>query len=136
MVYRLFFAVAVVCFLGNLAADIAYVLSTSLMWLHFAEWLNATGLAFGAVAAVALLITFIARPAFRRHAYGWTHLVVFYAALGVELCNAFVHTADGWTAVVPAGLTLSIVGAVLALVAVGTLFALPLAWRDYREVRL
>jgi hypothetical protein len=31
----------------------------------------------------------------------------FYAALIVELFNAFRHTIDGWTAVVPTGLILS-----------------------------
>ena len=48
--------------------------------------------------------------------------MLFYAALIVELFNAFVHTIDGWTAVVPTGMMLSIIGALLALAAVGALF--------------
>ena len=46
----------------------------------------------------------------------------------------FIHTRDGWTAVVPAGMTLSILGVLLALCAVGTLFRVPVTWVTYREV--
>ena len=39
------------------------------------------------------------------------------AALVVELLSMFVHQRDGWTAVAGLGLILSIVGAVLVLIA-------------------
>jgi len=61
--------------------------------------------------------------------------MLFYAALIVELFNAFVHTADGWTAVVPTGMILSVIGAILALAAVGSLFLVPVTWVEHREVR-
>jgi hypothetical protein len=51
------------------------------------------------------------------------------------LFNAFVHTIDGWTAVVPTGMILSIIGAIFALAAVGTLFRVPVAWVKHREPR-
>jgi uncharacterized membrane protein len=35
----------------------------------------------------------------------------------VEVFNSLVHARDGWTAVVPAGLTLSAIATVLSLVA-------------------
>ena len=59
---------------------------------------------------------------------------LFVAALVVELFSMFIHTRDGWTAVVPAGMTLSILGVLLALCAVGTLFRVPVTWVTYREV--
>jgi uncharacterized membrane protein len=81
-----------------------------------------------------LLIEFIATRAIRVGSFGWAHLALFYLALIVELFNAFVHTVDGWTAVVPTGMTLSIIGAMLALAAVATLFRVPVAWVVLREV--
>jgi uncharacterized membrane protein len=48
---------------------------------------------------------------------GWAHLLFFYAALLVELFSMFIHQRDGWTAVAGLGLALSIIGAVLVLIA-------------------
>jgi uncharacterized membrane protein len=133
--YLLLFPIPVVCFVAALVTDIAYSSSAYLMWLHFSEWLIAAGLAFGGLAALVLLIEFFASRAIRTGGIGWAHLVLFYGALVVELINAFVHTIDGWTAVVPTGMTLSVIGAVLALAAVGTLFRVPVTWVARREVR-
>ena len=134
-IYLLLFPIPVVCFVAALVTDIAYSASAYLMWLHFSEWLIAAGLAFGGLAALALLIEFFASRSIRAGAIGWTHLVLFYVALIVELMNAFVHTIDGWTAVVPTGMTLSIIGALLSLAAVATLFRVPVTWVSHREVR-
>ena len=134
-IYLLLFPVPVVCFLAALATDIAYSQSAYLMWLHFSEWLIAAGLAFGALAALALLIEFFASHAIRTGPFGWAHLALFYAALVFELFNAFVHTIDGWTAVVPTGMVLSIIGALLALAATGTAFRVPVTWVARRESR-
>jgi len=132
-IYLLLFPIPVVCFLGAFLTDVAYAKTTFLMWLHFSEWLIAAGLAFGALAALALLVEFFASRAIRSGSVGWTHLVLFYAALIVELFNAFFHTIDGWTAVAPVGMTLSVIGALLALAAAGTLFRTPVAWLVRRE---
>jgi uncharacterized membrane protein len=134
-IYMLFFPIPIVCFVGALATDIAYSGSAFLIWLHFSEWLIAAGLAFGAVAALALLVAFIRRRAVLGSASGWAHLVLFYAALVVELFNALVHTIDGWTAVVPTGMTLSVVGAALALASVAALFVVPVTWIAHRGAR-
>ena len=132
-IYLLLFPIPVVCFLAALITDIAYSASAFLMWLHFSQWLIAAGLAFGALAALMLAIEFFASRAIRAGAFGWTHLVLFYATLVVELFNAFFHTDDGWTAVVPRGMTLSIVGAILALAAVAALFLIPVTWVSHRH---
>jgi len=134
-IYLLLFPVPIVCFLATLVTDLAYSASAFLMWLHFSEWLIAAGLAFGALAALALLIEFFASRVIRSEALGWAHLVLFYAALIVELFNAFIHTIDGWTAVVPTGMTLSIIGSILALAAVAVLFFVPVTWFGHRQVR-
>jgi len=134
-VYLLLLPIPVVCFLAALVTDVVYSSSAFLMWLHFSQWLIAAGLVFGALAALVLLIEFIANRGMRSTAFGWGHLVLFYGALVVELFNAFVHTIDGWTAVVPTGMILSLVGAILALASVGTLLLLPVAWVRRRQER-
>ena len=55
-IYLLPFPIPVVCFLAALITDITYSASAFLMWLHFSQWLIAAGLAFGALAAIVLLI--------------------------------------------------------------------------------
>jgi len=134
--YLLLFPIPVVCFVGAVVTDIAYSAGAFLMWLHFSQWLIAAGLLFGALASLVLLLEFFASRVIRTGRFGWTHLVLFFACLIVELFNAFVHTIDGWTAVVPMGMILSIVGAILALAAVGSLFFLPVRWVEFREVRV
>jgi uncharacterized membrane protein len=116
-IYSMLLPVPVVCFLGALLTDIAYVESDGgLMWLAFSSWLLLAGLSFGAIAALVLLIDVIRSPGMRT-GEGWAHLLFFYAALLVELFSVFIHERDGWTAVVPIGLTASIIGAVLILIA-------------------
>jgi hypothetical protein len=48
----------------------------------------------------------------------------------------FIHTRDGWTAVVPTGMTLSILGVILALAAVATLFTVPVTWVVHRKLEV
>ena len=80
-----------------------------------------------------LIVEFCASHAIRA-GVGWAHLVLFFAALVVELFSMLIHTRDGWTAVVPTGMTLSILGVILLLCAVGTLFRVPVTWVSYRGV--
>jgi uncharacterized membrane protein len=133
-VYVVLFPIPVVCFLAAVATDAMYAGSAFLLWLHFSEWLIAAGLAFGALAALALLVTFIASRAVRAKP-GWLHFLLFYAALVVELFNALVHTIDGYTAVVWTGMALTVVGALLALAAAVSLLANPVAWVGHRGAR-
>ena len=134
-IYLLLFPIPVVCFLAALASDATYSRSASLMWLHFSEWLLAGGLAFGFLAALVLLVEFFASRVMRARAAGWAHLVFFFACLVAELVNSFVHSIDGWTAVVPTGMGLSIIASLLALAAVAALFFVPSAAIEVREVR-
>jgi uncharacterized membrane protein len=116
-IYSMLLPIPVVCFLGVLLSDLAYLCSGgNLVWLNFSSWLLLAGLASGAIAALVLLIEVLRSTAMRRGA-GLAHLMLFYLALLVELVSMFVHSRDGWTAVAGLGLILSIVGAVLVLIA-------------------
>jgi uncharacterized membrane protein len=115
--YSMLLPVSVVCFIGVLLTDITYLKSGgSLIWLAFSSWFLLFGLLFGAMAALVLLVDFVRRRGMRTGT-GWAHLLLFYAALLVELLNILIHERDGWTAVAGAGITLSIVGLALILVA-------------------
>ena len=105
-------AIPVVCFIGALLTDLAYQGSGgNLIWVNFSSWLIAAGLLIGALAALFALI-----DAIRGVGVLWGFLLLV-AAWIVELINSFIHARDGWTAVVPDGLVLSIVGVVLIVVA-------------------
>jgi uncharacterized membrane protein len=95
-------------FTGALAADIAYVRTTQIMWADFAIWLITGGLLLGGLGAVLALIT------------GWRRGVTLFGVglaltLALGLLNAFVHSRDAWTSVVPGGITLSAITSVLAV---------------------
>jgi len=107
--------VPVVCFTGALLTDIAYVNSGgNLQWLNFSCWLLVAGLAFGAVAALLMIIDLIRLPLLRSP-WGGGALGLLVVTLVLEFINSLIHARDGWTAVVPTGLTLSAISAILIL---------------------
>lgn len=115
--YGMLLPVPILCFAAALVTDIAYSGTALIPWLDFSNWLILAGLIAGGIAAVVLLIDFARSRRLRDSARARAHLLLFHAALLVELFNMLVHDRDGWTAVVPTGLALSIIGVVLALIA-------------------
>ena len=108
--------VPIVCFIGALLTDFAYEGSGgNLRWVNFSSWLLAAGLLIGAITGILMLVDF-ARLRPLRVAQGWGAFGLLVAAWIVELINSFVHARDGWTAVDPTGLVLSIIGVVLILI--------------------
>lgn len=106
----------IACFSGALVADILYIRQLDMMWVSFAAWLLVAGLAAGALAAVAGVIDLFAEPRIRKLPSARIHAIGNGGALLLSLVNVFVHSRDGYTAVVPLGITLSaIVVAILAL---------------------
>ena len=112
--YPALLPISIVCFVGALITDLAYIASADMMWLDFSSWLLLAGLIGGGVAGVLLIVELI-RARDRRALL--PHLLLLLAAWVVEVFNSFLHARDGWTAVVPTGLSLSIVATVLGLLA-------------------
>ena len=107
--------VPIVCFTGALLTDLAYDNSGgNLLWVNFSSWLLAAGLLFGVIAAILMAIDF-ARLIELRTTFGWGAFALLLLTLVIELTNSLVHARDGWTAVVPAGLILSAISAVLIM---------------------
>jgi uncharacterized membrane protein len=114
-VHELLVSFSAAYFTGALITDLVYWKMPDVLWERFSIWLIVAGLIMAGLAAIASVIDFasgrqIERPALPR--------VVGYAlAVVLSLLNAFVHSRDGYTAVVPQGLTLSGLVVVLLLTA-------------------
>jgi uncharacterized membrane protein len=104
-IHKMLVSFSAAYFAGALITDLVYWQMPAVMWERFSIWLISAGLVLAGFAAVAYVIDLLAgrqidRPALPR--------VVGYAlAVLLSLVNAFVHSRDGYTAVVPAGMTLS-----------------------------
>jgi uncharacterized membrane protein len=105
-----------VCFSLALVTDIAYFMTSDLMWQNFSSWLLFAGLVLGAIGLLAGLLDFI-RPRTRPLRPGFAPALLYVLTLAVAFLNSLVHARDGWTAVVPYGLALSAVTFVLLLLA-------------------
>lgn len=117
-IHRMLVAFSAAYFTGALATDLAYWQAPDVMWERFSIWLIAAGLIMAGLATVAYVIDFAARRRIDRPA--WPRAIGYALAVLLALTNAFVHSRDGYTAVVPAGLTLSaLVVIVLVLTALG-----------------
>lgn len=106
-----------VCFVGTLITDIAYWRSANMLWETFSVWLLTAGCIVGAFAAIAGLVTWFSHRHVRVLRYAKLHLLASAVALALSIVNAFVHSRDGYVAVVPDGLTLSIIVVILMLLA-------------------
>lgn len=105
----------IVCFVGAFATDIVYSRTANLMWQYFSIWLITAGLVFGGFAALMGLIDYFGDPQVRTRRAATPHMVLNIVAMLLELLNAFVHSRDGWTAVVPQGIFLSGIVTVLLM---------------------
>ena len=97
----------IVCFVGTLVTDIAYWATAEMQWANFSAWLLFAGLIMGGLAAIAGLIDFLSSRLIRGLPYAWLHMVGNVIVMLLALFNAFVHSRDAWTSVVPTGLVLS-----------------------------
>jgi uncharacterized membrane protein len=104
------------CLIGALLTDIAYWQTAEMMWTNFSAWLLLAGLLLGGLAAIATLIDIVIGRLPLRGGAGWLYIIGNIAAFVVSLFNAFIHSRDAWTSVVPTGLTLSIAAAVLIII--------------------
>lgn len=115
--YALLVQFPAVCFVGTLLSDLAYLKTTWFVWETFSIWLLAAGCIVAGFAGLVGLVEFLSNRLIRTAHLAWPHALVSLVAAALSVINAFVHSRDGYTAVVPEGLTLSIIVVVLMLVA-------------------
>jgi uncharacterized membrane protein len=92
-------------FAGALITDLVYWQIPDVLWERFSIWLIAAGLIVAALATIAYAIDFAGGRQIDRPA--WPRVAGYALAVLLSLMNAFVHSRDGYTAVVPTGLMLS-----------------------------
>jgi len=100
--------------------DYAYTQSYNLQWQYFSIWMIVAGLV---TLGFSILFGGIDWLMSRRRSDGprgslW-HMLPALLAWVLGLLNAFIHSRDGWTAVVPEGIILSAIVALLMLATAG-----------------
>jgi uncharacterized membrane protein len=116
-IHTLLAAFPLAFFTAAFLTDLTYVNTAEMQWANFSVWLITGGLIMGGFAALAGIVDFARnRRAVRRAPRRWFHSVLNVAVLGLALVNAFVHSRDAWTSVMPTGIILSGIVAVLVIV--------------------
>jgi uncharacterized membrane protein len=97
----------IACFIGAFVTDLAYWATAEMQWANFSVWLLTAGLVMSVFAGLAGAIDFFGNRQIRRTPAGWPHVLGNVVALVLSIINAFVHSRDAYTSVVPEGLILS-----------------------------
>jgi uncharacterized membrane protein len=111
-VHSLLMSFSAAYFTGALVTDLVYWQMPDVLWERFSIWLIVAGLVMAGLAVFAYVVSTLARR-IRVDSTAWPPVVGYAAALFLAVINAFVHSRDGYTAVVPTGLMLS--GSVVAV---------------------
>ncbi len=115
--YSLLVQFPAVCFVGTFLTDLAYWRTQLFTWETFSAWLLAVGCVMAGLAGVVALFYFVSDRRLRSAPLAWPYALTSLLAALLSVVNAFVHSRDGYTAVVPTGLTLSAVVVGLMVVA-------------------
>jgi uncharacterized membrane protein len=131
--YAVLASFAFVGFTLALGTDLLYWQTSNLMWLEFSAWLLLVGIVTGVAAVPFGAIEFFSRDwEARTETAAWLHVVGRIVVLILAFFNNLVHAADGWTAIMPWGLTLSAL-TVLVMLAVTCLDASPVHAPHFRR---
>jgi uncharacterized membrane protein len=114
LLHRGFIGAGGVLLIAAFGTDYTYYTTALWQWANFSAWLITIGLIVTLVAAILLVIDFATGRAGRLNTGSF--IPVTAAAL-LSLINAFVHSRDAWTSVVPQGILLSAISAILLLIA-------------------
>lgn len=110
-----FTQVPAVCFTLTLLTDVAYARTGNLLWVNFSSWLLLAGMVGGGLAALATVVGLVVHRDEPWRRAGWPFLLGGLGVLALGLVNNLVHARDGWTAVVPLGLLMSLATVALML---------------------
>jgi uncharacterized membrane protein len=111
-------SVPIVCFGGTLITDIAYSQTYNMQWANFSAWMLAVGLFVSIFVVITGLIDFLGDRRIRALREVWVHGLGNGLALILAIWNAFVHSRDAFTSVVPTGLILSFLTVLILAVTV------------------
>ena len=103
--------------LAMVPADIAWVLTGDEFWARLALWMAGAGFVMGTIAGIAGTIELLIIPGVRRRGASWSHFIAAVTLLSVAFTNWYLRLADPQALIVPLGLSLSVLGALLTGVA-------------------
>jgi uncharacterized membrane protein len=112
--------IPITCFVGTLITDLVYWKTATIMWANISAWLLVVGLVVSVFAALAGVIDFFGDRRIRELKPAWIHGLGNGLALILSIFNAFVHSRDAYTSVVPTGLMLSALVVLILLVTAWT----------------
>jgi uncharacterized membrane protein len=99
--------IPIACFVLTFFTDLAYWKTANMQWANMSAWLLTVGLIVAMFAVIAGLIDVLGERRIRALRPLWIHAVGNAIALVLSILNAFVHSRDAYTSVVPTGLILS-----------------------------
>ena len=114
LLHRGFIGAGGILLIAAFGTDYTYYTTALWQWANFSAWLIMAGLIVTLGAIILLLIDFATGRAGRLNTVSF--ILVAAAAL-LSLANAFVHSRDAWSSVVPQGILLSAVSTILLLIA-------------------
>ena len=108
-----FVSAAAALLIASFVTDLFYYQTSIMQWANFSVWLITGGLVVALAAAIALLADFLLGHAGRIHRIEFSGLVTVAV---LSIVNVFIHSRDAWTSVVPQGITISAICAILLIV--------------------
>lgn len=106
-IYPLLLPFPVVCFFGTFATDLIYWRTAAMQWETFSVWLLTAGMIMAGFVVIGAIIDLLRSWPIHLAPAAWLYIVGNAVVLILSLINAFVHSRDGYTSVVPTGLFLS-----------------------------
>jgi len=108
--------IPIACFVGTLVTDLVYWKTATIMWADMSAWLLTIGLVASIFVVLAGLIDFLGDRRVRALRPAWIHGLGNALVVVLSIFNAFVHSRDAYTSVVPTGLILSAIVVLILLV--------------------
>jgi uncharacterized membrane protein len=132
-IHAMLVPIPIVCFIGTFVTDLVYWKTAAMMWADMSAWLLTVGLIVSVVVVLAGLIDFFGDRRVRSLRAAWVHGLGNGLALILSIVNAFVHSRDAYTSVVPTGLALSTI--VVVILGVTAWFGASLVYKHGVGVR-
>jgi uncharacterized membrane protein len=132
-IHAMLVPIPIVCFIGAFITDVVYWRTAAMMWANMSAWFLTVGLIVSIFVVLAGLIDFFGDRRVRSLRAAWIHGLGNGLALILSIVNAFVHSRDAYTSVVPTGLVLSTL--VVLILAVTAWYGASLVYRHGVGVR-
>ena len=108
-----FVSAAAALLIAAFVTDVFYYQTSIMQWANFSVWLITGGLVVALVAAIVLLVDILLGHTGPIHRVEFSGLVLVAV---LSIVNVFIHSRDAWTSVVPQGIAISAICAILLIV--------------------